>query len=239
MAGAALERASWRHPEGGAAVVAAGAWAMLLLPYVGGEAARAAHAQAHRDAPLIAGAAGWVLMTVAMMVPAALPAARFLALNALWARRRRTVALFLAAYVAVWAAFGAVAVPVAGLVKGLPGVTTGALLSVLLAAAALWELTSWKLRAVRACHLIAPVAPSGSKADAGCVSAGLIYGRRCVVACGPAMLAMAVAGHEALGLMAVLAVLLTAERAAARPAQAVGPAAAVLAIAALVVALLF
>src|ERR1043166_7665595 len=45
------------------------------------------------------------LMTVAMMLPASIPAAMFVAANSLKARRGRSVGLFLASYFAAWIAF--------------------------------------------------------------------------------------------------------------------------------------
>ena len=147
MSAVALQRLGWHHPEAGAAAVAAGAWALVLAPVVGGSELQAAHDEAHAAAPFAAGAAAWVLMVVAMMLPTALPAARFHALGALWRRRGRTVALFLGGYVAVWVAFGAVAVPLGALVPLAP---------VLLVAVA-WELTPLKWRALRGCHLPEPL----------------------------------------------------------------------------------
>nr|MDP9021015.1 DUF2182 domain-containing protein [Actinomycetota bacterium] len=46
-----------------------------------------------------------VLMTLAMMLPTTLPAVGYVGLNSLAWRRRRAVALFTAAYAAVWAVF--------------------------------------------------------------------------------------------------------------------------------------
>jgi predicted metal-binding membrane protein len=218
----ALQRLTWHHPEVGAAAAVAAAWGFVVLPAFGGDAARA-HAEAHEAAPAVAAAAGWVAMVVAMMVPTALPVARWHGLNALWQRRGRTVALFLGGYVAVWAAFGAVALPVGGLLP----------LSLVLAVAAVWELVPIKWRALRSCHLPEPLPPSGPRADAGCVRSGVVYGRRCVASCWPAMLAMAVAGHQAVGLMVLLAGVVLAEKLSLRPGRLAAPAAAVYAAAAL------
>jgi predicted metal-binding membrane protein len=221
----ALRQAGWRHPEGGAAVLAAGAWVALAAPWLGG-GAHAAHARLHEAAPVAAAAAGWLLMTTAMMVPTALPMARHLALTGLWRRRQRTIALFLGSYLAVWALFGAVALPVLALAGA------GAWLPGLLLAAAAWELTRAKWRAVRSCRLVAPLPPDGRVADAACCATGLRYGRRCVVACWPLMLVMAAAGHGRLGLMALLAAIVAAEKLAAEPGRLARPAAVLVALSA-------
>jgi predicted metal-binding membrane protein len=216
----ALRRTTWAHPELGAAGAVAAAWALLvahaLHPHTGAE-------------PFLGALAGWVPMAVAMMLPGALADVRRVALSSLWPRRRRTVAVFLGAYLTVWTGFGAVALALVPLL----GVGAGALL----AAAAAWELTPAKWRAVRRCHLIEPLPPRGTRADRACVREGFRYGWRCVASCWPAMLAMAAAGHLALGLMAVLTAVITAERIVVRSARLRGPAAAVLAGAAVVVLL--
>ena len=230
----ALRRASWQHPEAGAAAIAALAWLAVLAAAGGPEEIRALHDDAHRGAPLLTGAAGWLLMSVAMMVPAALPVARDHALGALWARRQRTVGLFLAGYVAVWAAFGAAAFAAIAAAQAGLGVPDDALLVAVLLVAATWELTALKWRSVRACHLVAPLPPRGTRADRACLRAGVVYGRRCVTGCWPVMLAMAVAGHASIGLMVLLATIVAAEKLVVRSARFALPIAATLAGAAVV-----
>lgn len=234
MTAVALRRARWHHPEAGAAGVAALAWLALLIAVAGPEQLRELHAEAHRSVPLLAGAVGWMLMTLAMMVPAALPVARDYALGALWARRQRTVGVFFTSYLAVWAAFGAVAYATVALAERSLGVPEAALLAAVLLTGALWELTAPKWRSVRACHLVSPLPPRGTKADVACVRAGAVYGRRCVMGCWAAMLAMVVAGHASIGLMVLLAAVVAAEKLVVRSARFAVPIAAVLAGAALI-----
>jgi predicted metal-binding membrane protein len=210
----AVRRITWSHPELAAAGVAAGAWALLLVH------ARHPHGPGE---PYLANLSGWIVMVVAMMLPGALADVRVVALSSMWARRQRTTALFLGSYVCVWIGFGVVAVDVAA----------GASVGVLLAVAAVWELAAWKWRAVRRCHLIEALPPRGAKADAACARAGLRYGWRCVVSCWPLMLAMAAAGHQAVALMALLTVVVAAEKIVIRSARLRAPVAAALAGAAL------
>jgi predicted metal-binding membrane protein len=213
----ALRRTAWSHPELPAAAVAAGAWALLaghaLHPHTGAE-------------PFLAALSGWIAMAAAMMVPGALADVRRVALSSMWRRRGRTIALFLGAYLTAWAGFGAVAL------AGLPLIGVGA--GVLLAGAAAWELTAWKWRAMRRCHLIDPLPPHGSRADAACARAGFRYAGSCVKSCWPMMLAMAAAGHLALGLMCLLTTIVTLEKIVVRSARLRGPAAALLGGAAVV-----
>jgi predicted metal-binding membrane protein len=123
--------------------------------------------------------------------------------------------------------FAAFMRPGALALAALPPLGLGA--GVLLAVAATWELTSWKWRAVRRCHLIQPMPPRGAAADAACAREGLRYGARCVGACWAPMLAMVAAGHLAVGLMALLTLVLSAEKIVVRSARLRGPAAAALA----------
>jgi predicted metal-binding membrane protein len=224
-----LRQTAWRHPEAGAAGIAALAWAALVLALAGPAPIRQLHADAHRDHPLLAGAFGWMLMSVAMMVPPALPVVRSHGLGALWARRRRTVGLFLTGYLAVWAAFGAVAAAAVALARDVLGADHRALLAAALLGAAAWEQAAVKWRAARACHRSSPLPPRGGLADAACIRSGTVYGGRCVISCWALMLVMAVAGHTAIGLMLVITAIIAAEKLLAHPARLTVPVAAVLA----------
>ncbi|WP_222262795.1 copper chaperone [Modestobacter marinus] len=229
---AAFRRRLWRHPEATAAGVVVLAWMWLLVPTAGG--AGSAHGSEHHAMPVLPSTAGWLVMVAAMMLPGALPAARELALGGPWSRRQRTTVLFLCVYVGVWAAFGAVAHAAAWLAERGLGIDAAFVLPGLLAAAALWQLSPWKWRAVRACHRLRPLPPRGVRADAACAGAALRYGRWCVASCWPVMAAMATASTN-LWLMVMLTVLVTAEKLAAQASRLAGPGAAVVAGAAVVV----
>ena len=192
----AVQRWSGRHPEWAATAVALSGWALLIA--LGGRG------HAHRSP----GLSHWAAMSVAMMVPSTLPAVRGIAFTSLWSRRQRAPAIFLASYVAVWTAFGAVAIPVRALFP-LGGST---MLAGALVLAAAWELAPAKRRALRACHLSDPIPPRGWRADVGCARAGLVYGRRCVVACWALMLAMLAPGAVSLPLMLLVAGIVGAEK---------------------------
>lgn len=226
-----IGRASWRHPEWGAAGVAAAGWALVLAAAVGSSAANT-HVH-HTDAGTggqggvaagwLTGAVGWPVMCVAMMVPAALPAVRHVALTGRWNRRQRGAAIFLASYLAVWSLFGLVALAAIDWVRGDLHAGNTALLAAALVAAAAWQLTPSKRRSLRACHLIAPIPPSGLRADAACAAAGLGYGRRCVASCWALMLTMAVAGHASMLLMVLVTSIVVTERVAVRGTRLGGP----------------
>jgi predicted metal-binding membrane protein len=229
-----LRRSTWRHPEAAAAGVAALAWVGLVAAVAGPAPVRALHDHAHAAVPLVADTAGFAAMTVAMMVPGALPVARVHALGALWARRQRTVTIFFATYLLLWTALGLVAtVAVRALEHGL-GLSSELLLAATLVVASGWELAPAKWRSVRACHLVTPLPPRGASADRACARAGAVYAGRCVTACWAVMLAMVVAGHAALGLMVLLATVISAEKLLDRSARFAEPLAAMLAFAAVI-----
>lgn len=226
-----------RHPELGPAAVVAAAWVTLLVLAAadargGGSAAgmpgmdmggAAAPHHAWTQAP--AGLPAWLLMTVAMMGPAALGAIRHTGRNSLRWRRGRAMAEFSAAYLAVWAAFGLLALAAAAVVPGVPG--PGAL-AVVLAAAAAWQLSPLKRRCMRGCHRSVPLPPRGWRAEKGALRFGLRNGLYCAGSCWCMMLVMAVAPGGQLLWTAGLTGIITAERVSPRPRKTTRAAAALL-----------
>lgn len=176
----------------------------------------------------------WTLMCVAMMLPTAEPAVHHTARNTLAWRRGRAVIAFVAVYLGIWAAYGAVALAVAG---PLAPASTGALATVLLVAAC-WELTPLKRRALRACHRSVPLAPRGWRATRSVIRFGLRNGCACVASCWAIMLVMAVVASHALAWMVVLAAIVAAQKLLPRPDRTTRAAAATLAGAAGLVLLL-
>jgi len=205
-----------RRPELGASVVVVGAWAALLAL-----AAQGAHRHASGGLPY------WTLMTVAMMGPAALAGIRHTGLNSLRWRRRRAMAEFAAAYLAVWMAFGALTLTVAALVPATPG---SAAFAIVLAAAAAWQVSPLKRRWLRDCHRSVPLPPRGWAAERAALRFGLRNGAGCLGSCWCLMLVMVVASGF---LWTVLvAGFVTAEKLLLQPRRATRFGAAVLAIAA-------
>jgi predicted metal-binding membrane protein len=165
-----------------------------------------------------AGGVGWsVVMALAMMVPATLPVARAVGFNSLWARRYRAPIVFGAAYVAVWAGFGAIAVAAWSLVDERLAGHEVAAVALLLAAG--WQLSTPHLRCLKRCHRTRPLAVRGRAADRSCMRYGAVHGAWCVGLCWPLMLAM-VPGHQLL-LMLPLTALTSWERLARRPRRRV------------------
>jgi predicted metal-binding membrane protein len=153
---------------------------------------------------------GWALMSIAMMVPATLPAVRHVARNSLRVRRSRAMAVYVASYVAVWTAFGAVVLGVLALARG-ASIDERVLLASSLGVAGAWQLTPNKRRALFACRWTIPLPPSGPRADAACARYALQQAARCIAACWALMVVMAVVGHASLIWMAGLTALIVGE----------------------------
>ncbi|WP_406076562.1 DUF2182 domain-containing protein [Streptomyces virginiae] len=233
-------------------LVAVAAWIALIASAVTGDSHdgdRAGASHHHMPAPHeVHGAsvsasasasvnvAMWALMSVAMMLPAAVPALVHVGTNSLRWRRRRAMATFAAVYLAVWIGYGALLLAPAQLWARLP---EGVALACALALAAAWQLTVHKRRALRDCHRSSPLPPSGRRAVAGTCRFGLRQGWACLRSCWALMLVMAVAsgGNGMLVWMAVLTGIVITERLARTPRRPTRLAAAVLAVAALAVLL--
>lgn len=206
------QRLSWPHPEWWSLCLCAAAWLAVLSR--GGaahgfheHAAHATHTSAltHGPTAWVGEALWWLVMVVAMMFPMVLEPVRATATRSLWRRRHRAIAGFLAGYLAPWALFGVVAsVAVSGL-RGAGGLGASAVV-LGFGAAALWQVTPAKRRALFACHKTRPIAPDGWRADRDCLRYGWMVGGACLVSCWALMLACALAGHSAPAMLGATAV---------------------------------
>ncbi|MEV0670204.1 DUF2182 domain-containing protein [Mycobacterium sp. NPDC050441] len=255
----AWRRLWWTHPELSVLTVSVAAWLgvaelHLMMPSHGGtqHCSTLPHTAAHRHgairldaiadrcAAMSSGAPEfpvslglWVVMAAAMMLPTTLPIARSISMNGRWNRRHRSQALFALGYLAVWSVFGAV---VLGIVWFAGSKDVGVpVISGVLAVAAAWELTRRKRFFLRACHRVHALPADGRRADRACVDEGLRNGLRCVGACGPMMLPMALAPH-ALWLMVILFGIVVAEKLVTKAVDHLPIFAAVLAVVAVIVA---
>ncbi len=229
-----------RRPELGAAAVVAVAWAALLvldahdahggstMPDMAGRPSAG-----HVWSDVASGLPYWVLMSIAMMGPAALAGVRHTGVNSLGWRRRRAMAEFATTYLAVWIVFGVVVLAA----DGLSGMHGSAALAIALAAAAIWQLSPLKRRWLRDCHRSVPLPPSGWVADRGALRFGLRNGRACLGSCWCLMCVMTVAPGAHIAWAIALAGFSTTERLLQRPGRATRWGAATLIVAAVGAAL--
>ena len=174
--------------------------------------------QAFLASPAFAGTLQtWSLMLVAMMMPLLGGPLFQIEARSLPSRRGRGRALFLAGYGLAWAAaLGAMMALLVGLRSLGPGWAAPFVAPGLLVLAAWWQGTSFKRRALTACHRPAELRAFGWPGAADCVAFGLAHGAACAGSCGVAMLALIAAGHD-LAAMAVVALILLVERYEMRP----------------------
>jgi predicted metal-binding membrane protein len=205
--------ARWRvwHPEWPAAVLAGLAWVVLLAgelaPSPGAGGVHAHHHMVHRAPGVLAQQPGWMVMTVAMMVPVALPALGYVAHNSLRSRQGRAMALFLVAFLLPWPPFGIAATAAYAEIADRRLALAGTLVL-----AAAWQLTRTKRRALVACARTVPLAPTGRRADLACVRFGVLHAARCLRSCWALMLVMIPAGHGLGWMIAVTALVLAEQR---------------------------
>jgi hypothetical protein len=204
---ARLERFRWRHPEWWMLAISALAWAWITIGAVGSHAppSTALHHGAHAAAAPTSSTgmfAGWIVMIAAMMLPLLVEAVRTAAARSLWTRRDRAIALFLAGYAAPWVLTGVAVLAAARAVA--PASPRWA--AVAFAAAALWQLTPTKKRALLSCHRTRPLAPRGWRADRDCLRYGWTVGRHCVMSCGMMMAACVLASHAVVPMAGVTAI---------------------------------
>jgi len=163
-----VRRTIWRHPEWSAIALVVAAWAasgramqMSSAPATAMDMDGGGGMRSSASALGVGWIAAWLVMATAMMVPSALPTIRHLALTSRWRRRQSIVAIFLSGYLCVWLLFGIAAAGLVALVRHSSSFGTAPVATAALVAAAAWELTPWKRRALRACRLVAPLPPRG------------------------------------------------------------------------------
>jgi predicted metal-binding membrane protein len=169
------------------------------------------HGAEHGSGSLPAVIGGWTLMSVAMMMPVALPAVRHVGFNSVRQRRQWAMFVFVAVYVGVWAAFGILALTWRRLAVGTAGIDVRVLLASALVVAAGWQLTRVKRRALFACRRTVPLPPIGRQADAGCARFAFQQSRRCIVSCWALMAVMVAVQQAAVVWMFSLTALMAAE----------------------------
>jgi predicted metal-binding membrane protein len=200
----------WR-PQWRLGLVVLAAWGFLTAG--GGVAGVHTHGSPRGHGPFhaLVGLPGWVVMSVAMMAPATLPAVGHVGLNSLRRRRTRAMSVYFATYVGVWAAVGVLVLGLEHLAREHAGVDPRILLTATLAGAGAWQASRWKRRALYACGRTVRLPPCGRAADLGCVRFAWLQARRCAVSCWALMAAMPLVGHAQLIWMIALTLLILVE----------------------------
>lgn len=150
----------------------------------------------------------WIVMTIAMMGPATLPAVRYVEQNVPRGRGRALI-LYAAVWLAMWTVVGLI-ITLALLAAG--NVNRWWLLAGVLLLTAMWQLTPMKCRALGECHRSLPLPPDGWPAAKGLMRFGAISGWACIRSCWAMMLTMAAAPSAHLAWMVGLTAAVTWER---------------------------
>jgi predicted metal-binding membrane protein len=198
------------------AALAAGAWAVTIV------LARAmGNGPGTMGLPLLPFLGLWLVMMAAMMLPSVAPVA------VLWTRligsasagfgRAARMSLFLSGYLLVWAAFGAVAFAAltgSGRLLTASPVAAKWLGVAIFITAGIYQLTPWKDWCLRRCR--SPVGALmyyiGFKGRSRDVRVGVHHGATCAGCCWGLMIVLIAAGVMNIAVMAILAVVVFAEK---------------------------
>lgn len=165
----------------------------------------------------------WVVMMLAMMLPSALPMVLLFATIASEHRARGqqagSVAVFVSAYVAVWAGFGVLATALQfalerlAVLSPMMELSSTALASALLVAAGIYQWTPWKQACLRNCRTPLEFVLTQWRAGSwGTFEMGLRHGAYCLGCCWMLMSLLFVGGIMSLAWIAGLALLVLVEK---------------------------
>ena len=197
---------------------------VVLLAEPGGAVMSTHHAAAHAGAMPAASlqlqlathqpaalAMGWVLMVMAMMSPVLIAPVGHIRLRSFAHRRARAIALFVAAYAAIWIALGGafMAVALAATLLApqsyLPAAGAGLI-------AFVWQWSPIKQRCLNRCHAHPELAAFGVAADVDALRFGTTHGIWCAGSCWALMLVPMVLPWGHIVAMAAAAVVVFSER---------------------------
>lgn len=208
-----VRRLLWNHPEWWVSLSSVVAWVLILFV----EPRLDPSGQLDPPGSVLRHLALEVVlclgMTAAMMFPLIVPTARHVGLSSYWPRRYRATMAFVGGYLAVWMPASLTILAVLHLLY--PFLGKSGTIAASFGAAAFWQVTPWKRRALSRCHRLVSLASDGWRADADCVMFGAIIGRSCMTACW-GLMAAAMSTH-ALVAMAVLLPVQVWERSRRRP----------------------
>jgi predicted metal-binding membrane protein len=171
-----------RHPEWWPLAISMAAWLSLV-----------SHTQ-HEMMPLCAGAppllspfvdafSRWILMTVGMMPPLVVLSVRHVGFRSFRDRRHTAVAEFLAGYLGVWIAAGALLLFLLFATDILAGTERRLVAVLAYGAAIVWQLTPFKRQALWRCHRTVPLAIERWRTDLSCLRFGASTGVACLSSC--------------------------------------------------------
>jgi predicted metal-binding membrane protein len=200
------------HPEWWVGLLIGLAWIVVIWTHVTEPSMMGGAAMPYQASPSFnRELVDWTLMALAMMMPLALPALQFTALNSLRFRRQRALSLFVVSYTSIWLGFGAAAILFNWLMVDIAGISQRLLLVEALAVAGFWQVSRPKLRALNACAKAVSLRPFGWRADFSCLHYGAQTGWRCLRSCWALMMVLVFIGHGSLLWMIAISAFIFAE----------------------------
>jgi predicted metal-binding membrane protein len=190
-----LDRFSWHHPEWWTYAVALAAWLAMSSHVYHGQ-----HAH-HSVSPLLE-VVNWLLMIAAMMLPLQSEQMRWVAFRSYARTRQRTLAAFVAGYLATWFVAGAPVVAIRA--AGSPHPDGVAAIAFLIAG--VWALAPARERAAQRCHFRRGLMPLGWRALVDAANFGRQISVHCVITCWPLMLACTLTGHHPVAMIGGFAI---------------------------------
>jgi predicted metal-binding membrane protein len=148
------------------------------------------------------------LMFAAMMVPMAGPPIRHVRDRSLARRRLRAVALFAASYALPWMAATLALLVVARWIAA----GSAVVLTLAVAAVAVFQCSPWKQRSLNRCHAHPPLAAFGGRADLDVLRFGFSHAGWCIGSCSALMLLPMLVTHGHLPAMAAATLWIAGER---------------------------
>ena len=193
--------------------MAAGAWLLLAVHALSEPRELLVTTQAHEPVDVVTH--GFV-MTTAMMVPLILPQAHHVGMSSMWNRRHDAIALFAAAFVAVWTIAVTAMWFVGAVVASLIGLRAAIVVAFAVSVHA--SANPRRLRRLTACMRTVPLAPRYRQADIDCLRYGFGTGGRCLRTCWGVMAAPMIA--HGVGTMVAMSAIEVWFRRRARPGTA-------------------
>jgi predicted metal-binding membrane protein len=148
-------------------------------------------------------ALGWALMVLAMMLPLAIAPLWHVRERSFARRRGRSMALFIAGFIAVWMLAGVI-LQTAALLTRLMVPEPLACFGLALAIALLWQVSPAKQWFLNRCHQRRPLAAFGFAANLDAFGFGVRNGAACAGACWALMLATLLIGQGQLSAMIIV-----------------------------------
>jgi predicted metal-binding membrane protein len=178
----ALDEWLARHPEWWPLAISLAAW-LSLAPDGQHEMTPLCAGASPLLSPFVDAFSRWILMTVGMMPPLVVLSVRHVGFRSFRNRRHIAIAEFLAGYLAVWIAAGALLLFLLFAADILAGTERRLVAVLAYGAAIVWQLTPFKRQALWRCHRTVPLAIDRWRTDLSCLRFGASTGVACLSSC--------------------------------------------------------